>query len=507
MTAKVLMVQGTSSDVGKSLMVAALCRIYARRGFRVAPFKSQNMALNSAVTSTGHEIGRAQAVQAEAAGVAPTVLMNPILLKPQSETGCQVVLMGKVMSQMSAADYHAHKPALRGAIADALARLREDFDLVIIEGAGSPVEMNLKAHDVANMFVAELCDAPVLLVADIDRGGVFASLVGTMALLEGTEHARVRGFLINKFRGDPKLLGNGLDIIHEKTGVRVLGVVPYLPNLAIADEDSVALNSRKLRFDADTPRAVKVAVLRLPHISNYDDFLPLEREAALDVAYVQDAESIATASLVILPGSKCTAEDMLWLQEQGLVAAICSRAASGMPILGICGGCQMLGAQLLDPDCVESNRPRVRALGLLPYSTVYTPEKTTAQVEATTHKNALWDVSGAIKGYEIHMGQIRWHEEPEPAFQIQKRNGTVGAMADGGVNENGKIVGTMLHGIFENKPLRDSLLVGLGVSPGCQSSFGASSSEAEFDRLADAVSSQIDMTELDEIIGIAGESH
>lgn len=507
MTAKVLMVQGTSSDVGKSLMVAALCRIYSRKGLRVAPFKSQNMALNSAVTSTGHEIGRAQAVQAEAAGVAPTVLMNPILLKPQSETGCQVVLMGKVMSQMSAADYHAHKPALRGAIADALARLREDFDLVIIEGAGSPVEMNLKDHDVANMFVAELCDAPVLLVADIDRGGVFASLVGTMALLEGTERDRVRGFLINKFRGDPKLLGNGLDIIREKTGVRVLGVVPYLRNLAIADEDSVALSNRSLRFDVARANAVRVAIVRLPHISNYDDFLPLERESALDVAYVQDAESIDAAHLVIVPGSKCTAEDMMWLHEQGLAMALRTRAASGKSILGICGGCQMLGSQLLDPEGVEAKRPRVEALGLLPYSTVYEPEKTTRQVEAYAHKNALWEVSEAIRGYEIHMGQIQWKTAPAPAFRIQLRNGAVGTFEDGGVSESGKIVGTMIHGIFENTGLRDSLLIGLGARADGDSFGSNSPSDAEFDRLADTVASHLDMAELDRIIGFAEDSH
>ncbi len=519
MTAKVLMVQGTSSDVGKSLMVAALCRIYARRGWRVAPFKSQNMALNSAVTPEGFEIGRAQAVQAAAAGIRPSVLMNPILLKPQSETGCQVVLNGKVAATMSAGDYHSHKPKLRDAIATSLAALRANNDLVIIEGAGSPVEMNLKAHDIANMFVAELCDAPVLIVADIDRGGVFASLVGTMALLEGTEHARVRGFLINKFRGDPALLGDSADFIKAKTGVPVLGVVPHLRNLQIADEDSVALASRSTRFASGDSRA-KVAVIRFPHISNYDDLLPLEREPGLDVAFVRDAQSISEANLLVLPGSKCTSEDLLWLRSLGLDLAIIERAKAAAPILGICGGCQMLGARIDDPNGIESSHPSIAGLGLLSLVTTYKAEKTTAEVRARSTENELWQADGPLEGYEIHMGVLASDHAAgadalnasevtrdgsasaastglRPAMHIVQRNDAQAKVPDGGVSENGLVVGTMIHGILDNDELRHSLLRRLGVTPN-----EASSQESEFDRLADAVAAHVDMAALDHIIGI-----
>ncbi len=500
MTAKVLMIQGTSSDVGKSLIVAALCRIYARRGLRVAPFKSQNMALNSAITPEGLEIGRAQAVQAEAAGTPLSVHMNPILLKPQSETGCQVVLMGKVQATMSASGYHAHKPELRETIASALNTLRATHDLVLIEGAGSPVEMNLKDNDVANMFVAELCDAPVLMVADIDRGGVFASLVGTMALLEGSEHERVRGFVINKFRGDPALLGNGLDILRERTGVPVLGVVPYVRNLAIADEDSVALQTRPQRFDARRTDAVRVAIIRLPHISNYDDVLPLEHEAALDVAFVGDAESVAEADLVIVPGSKCTILDMAWLRSQGLADALVKRAGAGKVILGICGGCQMLGERILDTAHIESNTEEVAGLGLLPFETVYEPTKTTAQVSATSVASSLWDEGTQAAGYEIHMGQLRWLGEPSPAFRIYSRNGQEVDLGDGGTSNNGAVIGTMIHGAFASGPLFGQLLARLGLSQASRRT-----TDAEYDRLADTVETHLDMAALDRIIGISSE--
>ncbi len=501
MSARVLMVQGTSSDVGKSLMVAALCRIYARRGLRVAPFKSQNMALNSFVTPEGHEIGRAQAVQAAAAGISPSVLMNPILLKPQSDTGCQVVLNGKAEASMSAVDYHAHKPALRATIGDALGKLRREYDLVIIEGAGSPVEMNLKEHDVANMFVAELCDAPVLLVADIDRGGVFASLVGTMELLEGSERARVRGFLINKFRGDPALLGDGLEILLSKTGVPVLGVVPYLRDLGVAEEDSVALAHRKTHFDEANRDTRKIAVVHFPHISNYDDVLPLEREAAVEVAFVRDVESIRCADLVVLPGSKSTVADLQWLREQGMAEALLQLAQAGRPIIGICGGCQMLGTRIEDPENVESSHPSVKGLGLLPFFTVFESAKITAQVRATAVRAGVLHDSTEIQGYEIHMGQLHWSGTPSPAFEISTRNGEEVHVPDGGVGNEGRIVGTMIHGIFGNAEVRKTLLSALGVRSGAGDSFF----DSEIDRLADTVEGYVDVDHLDVIIGLESE--
>ena len=366
--AKCIMVQGTMSGAGKSLLCAALCRIFAQDGYRVAPFKSQNMALNSFVTRDGLEMGRAQVVQAQAAGIEPDVRMNPILLKPSSDVGSQVIVNGEVRGQMSAAAYFKMKRALIPEILSAYNSLAETVDIIVIEGAGSPAEINLKADDIVNMGLARLVDAPVLLAGDIDRGGVFAQLYGTVALLEPEERARIKGLLINKFRGDVEILRPGLAMLEEKTQLPVLGVVPYL-KVDIEDEDSLST-----RLDAGkTVHPLDAAILRLPHISNFTDFMPLEQHPLLGVRYVQNTRQLGTPDLIILPGTKNTVDDLLWLRQSGLEAALLKLAANGTPVLGVCGGYQMLGETLADPEGTESGTAQtVRGLGLLPTRTVFT---------------------------------------------------------------------------------------------------------------------------------------
>lgn len=364
--APTIMVQGTASSAGKSLLVTALCRFFRREGLRVAPFKSQNMALNSAVTVDGLEIGRAQAVQAEASGILSCVDMNPILLKPESDRRSQVVVLGKLIGSMTATEYHEYKPRLSTVIAESLTRLRVDYDLVVIEGAGSPAEINLKSRDIVNMHVAKLADAPVLLVGDIDRGGVFGSFVGTMELLEPDERARVAAFVVNKFRGDMALLKPGLDFLTERTGKPVLGVVPYIQGLRIADEDSVSLEDRMARR-RPSQQEIDIVVVRLPRLSNYDDVEALEHEAGVVVRFVEQPDEIQGADLVILPGSKNTVSDLSWLRTRGIAGAIEARAHVGKPILGICGGCQMLGEVIDDPHGVDRPKPKCAGWDCFPY--------------------------------------------------------------------------------------------------------------------------------------------
>ena len=369
--AKCIMVQGTMSGAGKSLLCAALCRIFAQDGYRVAPFKSQNMALNSFVTRDGLEMGRAQVVQAQAAGIEPDVRMNPILLKPSSDVGSQVIVNGEVRGQMSAAAYFKMKRALIPEILSAYNSLAETVDIIVIEGAGSPAEINLKADDIVNMGLARLVDAPVLLAGDIDRGGVFAQLYGTVALLEPEERARIKGLLINKFRGDVEILRPGLAMLEEKTQLPVLGVIPYL-KVDIEDEDSLST-----RLDAGKAvHPLDAAIFRLPHISNFTDFMPLEQHPLLGVRYVQNTRQLGTPDLIILPGTKNTVDDLLWLRQSGLEAALLKLAANGTPVLGVCGGYQMLGETLADPEGTESGTVQtVRGLGLLPTRTVFTGQK------------------------------------------------------------------------------------------------------------------------------------
>lgn len=505
--APTLMVQGTASSVGKSLFVTALCRLFKREGLRVAPFKSQNMALNSAVTPEGLEIGRAQAVQAEAAGVAPSVLMNPILLKPEGQRRSQVVVLGRPTGSLSAAEYHEQKASLWGVVEDCLSQLRATHDLVVIEGAGSPAEINLKDRDIVNMSVARLADAPVLLVGDIDRGGVFAAFVGTLELLEPDERARVRAFVINKFRGDLGLLEPGLDFLRQRTGKPVLGVVPYLPALRIADEDSLSLEQRVGKSRPADDR-LDIVVIRLPFISNYDDVAALEHEPDVCVRFAERAEELRGADLVILPGSKSTAHDLDWLRTSRVADAVLKHAEMGGLILGICGGCEMLGEVIHDPHAVESPVPHLAGLGLLGLSTVFAREKTTARVEAAVDAASFLGGglgSTLVRGYEIHMGQVTAHPGVVKPFLIQKRNGETTSAADGAINAAGNVVGTMIHGLLEQDSVRTNLLESLWKRRGRPRPAPVRSvprADAEYDRLEAHVREHVDLRLLRELARI-----
>lgn len=497
MTARTIMVQGTASSVGKSIVTAALCRLFRQEGLSVAPFKSQNMALNAFVTPEGGEIGRAQAVQAIAARVVPTVDMNPILLKPEGDARSQVVVLGKSIGSLAAVEYHARKPELRDVVAGALARLRASHDVVVIEGAGSPAEINLKSRDIVNMFVAELADAPVLLVGDIDRGGVFAAFVGTMELLEPHERARVKAFVVNKFRGDLRLLQPGLDFLRERTGVPVLGVLPYLPRLRVAEEDSVSLDERRGRRRAG-PTDIDVAIVRLPRISNYDDFQPLEHEPGVAVRFVEHVHELDGADLVVLPGTKSTLADLAWIRRTGIGAAIVERAGQGGLVLGVCGGCQMLGTTIADPHRIESNDGHGEGLGLLGLATEFGREKRATQLRARAARHSFLAGGGGqpIVGYEIHMGRITRAPGCEGAFVVTQRNGRADDDVDGAVSGDGAVVGTMIHGLFDNEGTRRGLLATLRARKGLPPVEAATpqvTAPDEFDRLADAVRANVDL--------------
>lgn len=509
MLARTLMVQGTASSVGKSLFVTALCRLFRQDGIDVVPFKSQNMALNSAVTPDGFEIGRAQAVQAEAAGVPASVDMNPILLKPEGPQQAQVVVLGRPVARLSAREYHDYKLELKSVVAESLGRLRQRHELVIIEGAGSPAEINLKARDIVNMHVAQLAQAPVLLVGDIDRGGVFAALLGTLDLLEPEERARVAALVINRFRGDPSLLEPGLEFLRQRSAKPVLGVVPHVPGLRIADEDSVALEGRGAR---QRPGAAELdlVVVRLPHLSNYDDVLPLEHEPGVSVRFSQEPLELRAADLVILPGTKSTLADLAWLRRSGIAAELSRRAARGGLLLGICGGCQMLGEWIEDPERVESLEPLAPGLGLLGFSTRFAADKRTTQVEARLQQRCfLGDRSPAdsaspatLRGYEIHMGRITPRATTRSPFRVLSRNGQPVDGWDGAISPNGNVLGTMLHGLLENAGLRQSLLSELRQRRGLlePSSTALPSRDAEYDRLAGAVRAALDLGLLRQLI-------
>jgi adenosylcobyric acid synthase len=504
MTARAIMVQGTASSVGKSIVVTAMCRYFRQEGLRVAPFKAQNMALNAFVTPDGKEIGRAQAVQAEAARVVPTVDMNPILLKPEGDSRSQVVVSGKPVGSLSAAEYQAKKPELRGLVRESLDRLRAAHDVVVIEGAGSPAEINLKERDLVNMFVAGAADCKVVLVGDIDRGGVFAAFVGTMELLEPDERARVGAILVNKFRGDVSLLEPGLRFLEQRTGVPVLGVLPYVRQLRVADEDSAALDDRRARPRAGAAQ-VEIAVVRLPRIANYDDFQPLEHEPGVVVRFVEDASEVDGADLVVLPGTKTTIADLRWLRDSKIAEVVAARASRGEPTLGICGGCQMLGRTVTDPEHVESDVPAVGGLGLLPIATHFTRDKRTTQVRARALAHSFIGESALeVDGYEIHMGRVEREGAARGAFAIHARNGAPDDDVDGAVSSDGAVVGTMIHGIFDNAPLRRALLARLRRRKGIQALEAVEESHSvtdEYDRLADVLRANVDLTLLHSLLG------
>ena len=417
----VIMVQGTSSHAGKSILVAALCRIFAREGLRVAPFKAQNMSLNSYATADGGEIGRSQAVQAAAAMASPRVEMNPVLLKPEGEMRSQVVVMGRPQAVASPREYHQLQSSIWRQVTAALETLRSEYDVVVIEGAGSPAEINLKDRDIVNMRVALHATAPVLLVGDIDRGGVFAQLVGTMELLDREERARVKGLVINKFRGDPSLLDSGLAFLRRRTGVPVVGVLPYFADIRIPEEDSLGLAGGP---DREDQTALDVAVVRLPHIANFDDFDPLRHEPGVRLRYVSRSADFGDPDLVVIPGSKTTIRDLDWLRSENLDAKVLAARTDGTPVVGICAGYQMLGVRLLDPLRVESSRPEAEGLGLLPTSTTFSTEKATHQtkVRITGDRGLLSACSETeATAYEIHMGVTSGQRSPMP-FIIESRS-------------------------------------------------------------------------------------
>jgi adenosylcobyric acid synthase len=491
--------------VGKSLLATALCRIFHQDGLRVAPFKAQNMSLNAAVTPDGGEIGRAQAVQAQAACVRPTVEMNPILLKPEGGMRSQVVVMGKSVGSMTWSEYQRGKAEWVSIVGNCIAELRREFDLVVIEGAGSPAEINLRGQDIVNMHVATVANAPVLMVGDIDRGGVFAHLAGTLELLTPDERARVGGFVINKFRGDAALLKAGLDFLESRYRLPVLGIVPFVERLRIAEEDSVALQNRAWRL-SPSHRNLGIAVIRLPSISNYDDFSALEHEPGVALSYVDYAEAIARADLAIVPGSKSTMSDLAWLRSRRLDRALLARAEAGGPILGICGGCQMLGETIHDPAQVESCEREVHGLALLPLTTRFEPTKRTARVRANiSSESILLDgISGQIDAYEIHMGRTQLRAGATSPFRIVSRNGESCDSPDGAISANRLTIGTMLHGIFENDSLRTAMLNWLRRRKGLrQVDCGPiASRNSEYDRLANAVRVALDLAAIKRLAGI-----
>ena len=480
---KCIMVQGTMSGAGKSLLCAGLCRVFAQDGLKVAPFKSQNMALNSYVTRNGLEMGRAQVVQAQAAGIEPDVRMNPILLKPSSDIGSQVIVNGEVRGQMSATEYFAMKRQLIPDILEAYNSLAEENDVIVIEGAGSPAEINLRTDDIVNMGMAELVDAPVLLAGDIDRGGVFAQLYGTVALMEPQEQARIGGLIINKFRGDEAILRPGLTMLEEKTGIPVLGVVPYL-RVNVDDEDSLA----PCLENQDAKKPLDIAVIRLPRISNFTDFSLLDEHPAMGVRYVQSVRELGNPDLVILPGTKSTLSDLLWMRQNGLEAAVCKLAHAGVPVLGICGGYQMLGQSLSDPYGTEGGG-EMHGMGLLPIDTVFDAQKTRTRMQA---KVVAPDFEGAqLDGYEIHTGKTTVHGD---AFCILE-NG----QPDGCVN--GNVFGTYLHGLFDTGSLTQKLAEFLCQRKGISCEQAAPVShrayqEQQFDLLADGIRRALDMQKI-----------
>ncbi len=494
-----IMLQGTASHVGKSVLTAALCRILRDDGIMVAPFKPQNMALNSFVTGDGGEIGRAQAFQALCAGIEPSVDMNPILLKPTDDSMAQVIVHGRVYGDMSAKAYHLFKKEAKGFVLESFHRLARRYDVIVIEGAGSPAEINLRDGDIANMGFARAIGSPVVIIGDIDRGGVFASLIGTMELLEPDERGLVRGFIINKFRGDMDILNTGLDLLKKRSGIPVIGVVPYVTGLKLPEEDGVALDAGDSGLKAGDG-GLRIGVVRLPRISNFTDFDPLLAEPDVDVIYVRAPEGLALCDCVIIPGSKNTLSDLRFLWDSGLAEAILSFAGKGGMVMGICGGFQMLGSSVRDPHHVESNDGEVRGLGLLKVSTSLTRDKKTYQVEGVT---GVGFAEGGfdIKGYEIHMGETFGDA---PAFvDIKKRNGLAVDIRDGAVSEDGLITGTYIHGIFDNDGFRRWFLNRIRGFKGKRGSISFERCmEDGIDRLAKVVKESLDMRLLCSLIGI-----
>jgi adenosylcobyric acid synthase len=465
--ARAIMVLGTGSHVGKSLLTAALCRIFAQQGHRVAPFKSQNMSLNSAATVEGLEIGRAQALQAEAAGVAASVHMNPILIKPSGDTSSQVVVCGKIWGRVTASDYHQRRvKELLPVVRESYEALASQYDVIILEGAGSPAEINLKRHDIANMRMAEMADARCLLVGDIDRGGVFASLLGTLELLDPEERERIRGFAVNKFRGDANLLTPGIRMIEERMRKPCIGVVPYLRSLMLEEEDSLGLPAAtQTRWGRDTlsdrasERPLRIAVMALPSFSNFTDFDSLRAEPSASVLFCRTAEAIAQADVVILPGSKQTVDDLLWMRDKNLDVAVERYARTGL-IMGICGGMQMLGEVITDPHGIEHGGSAA-GLGLLPIQTIMQADKVTRNVTGNMVARSLFGqpiVDSVVSGYEIHIGRTIYQAGAMPFAILSSNVRSVDDHNDGCLSTDTRFFGTYLHGLFDDDGFRHQFL-------------------------------------------------
>lgn len=507
--AKVIMIQGTGSSVGKSVIATALCRIFYQDGFRVAPFKAQNMALNSFITKDGGEMGRAQVVQAEACGIEPTIDMNPILMKPTSEIGSQIIVRGKPVGNMQAQEYRNYKSKLISVVKDSFLKLARNYEVIVIEGAGSPAEINLKEDDIVNMRMAQIADCPILLVGDIDKGGVFAWIVGTLELLTKKERERVRGIIINKFRGDKEILQPGLDYLEKKIKRPVLGVIPYFRDIRIEEEDSV--NSEKNKYYALPERGkINIEVLYLPHISNFTDFDPLEREEGISLRYVKMGEGLGEPDLLIIPGSKNTLDDLYCLKKFGYQKEISNRLKKGTVILGICGGYQMLGKEIYDPEHTESSRERIEGLCLINGATTLKSEKITFQVRALFLPNPFFNIQDELSGYEIHTGETVLSGDEKPLFKITKRGFTKTDINDGVVSKEGMVWGTYIHGIFDNNSFRRAFINFLRSKKGLTiSSFihqdrisYQERKDREYDRLACLVRDNLDMEKIYPILGI-----
>jgi adenosylcobyric acid synthase len=503
-----LMVLGTASHVGKSILTAGLGRIFAEDGYRVAPFKAQNMSLNSAATPDGGEIGRAQALQAEACRVIPRVEMNPVLLKPSTDTGAQVILLGRIWGQITAWDYHTRRvEQLFPAVVDAYKRLASDHGVILLEGAGSPAEINLREHDIVNMRMAHAADAACLLVGDIDRGGVFASLLGTLELLEPEDRARIRGFVINKFRGDESLLRPGVSAMERRLGLPCVGIVPYLPDLGLDEEDGVALEDRASvarrwkNLEPGPARPIRIGIIALPHMANFTDFDPLALEPSVSLAFLEHPEEMAAADLLVLPGSKQTLDDLQWLDRRGLAQELRRLCEEGSSVVGICGGFQMLGISIEDPYGIENQgQPCTRrGLGFLPIRTVLGAEKTVRRVHGCLRTNVL--DAGLLpkirfEGYEIHLGETFYEAGSRPLADIL-RQGIPGSVPDGAVSASGRVLGTYVHGFFDNDDFRHSFLAAarraVGLAPAETWANIATEREARIDRLADHLRKSLDM--------------
>lgn len=499
---------GTASDVGKSVITAGFCRHLLKRGFTVAPFKSQNMSLNSYVTPEGGEIGRAQAVQAQACDINPHTDMNPILLKPSSDTGSQVIVQGVAVENMSVRQYDAYKPAAFVKVRESFERLRHAYEFIVIEGAGSIAEINLKNSDIANLKVALMARCPVVLVADIDRGGVFAQIIGTIELLEPLERSYICGIIINKFRGDPDILAPGIDFIEQRTGIPVLGVLPWLSDISLPAEDSVALGQHSKVISIMTAhKRLQIGVLKLPRISNFTDFDPLQSEPDVHLRYVEVPEQLQGLDILIIPGSKSTVADIYFLMERGFYNEI--KAFKGH-IIGICGGFQMLGSRVLDPDGVESAIREAQGLDLLPADTVILLHKETHQALAyldEAGQSVAPDCNGVLTGYEIHMGTTTLKNQIRPFARIFRRGADSVTVEDGAVSADGRIFGTYLHGIFENNSFREIYLNQVRLEKGLPLRRAAHKlpQEDPFDALAAQLEKHLDLPRLMKLCGLASD--